>query len=453
MNRTREAAVSALSQRIARENAAREAPTQEAPATTPMTLYHPPKNVHRVFAAVMWFFLGGMLEASPGALLPNIESHYRVLYLVVSLVWAGYALGGITAAVLLAPLQRQVGRFWILVIGIWIQFAGGALVATAAAFPVTILGFYLLGIGYALVLSQFNVMLSRMDNPCKYLGYLHGMYGLGASVAPFVAQQMLNLGLKWLRFYLVATGYTAVTLAAVWAAFRGCDEDFQPWDQDIPLQDLGGEPAPLQPRSETESVFAALRTSKMWLIALFIFFYQGGEMSLSGWIVTFLIDARHANPATIRYAASGFWFGLTVGRVSFTPVVGRWVGARRGVILLAVASVFLVGLGWAIPNSTATAVLVALAGVCSGPLYLLQVVMATRHLPRRSQVVALTIITAFGFSGDALFPVLVGVVSQHSGSFVVMPVYMALFLAMLVCWFLLPNLDRNVKTRWWHHIW
>ena len=54
-------------------------------------------------------------------------------------------------------------------------------------------------------------------------------------------------------------------------------------------------------------------------MALFLFTYVGVEVTIGGWIVTFLITERGGGPSA-GYISSGFFGGLTVGRVVLLPL-------------------------------------------------------------------------------------------------------------------------------------
>lgn len=60
-----------------------------------------------------------------------------------------------------------------------------------------------------------------------------------------------------------------------------------------------------------------------WLSALFLTGYVGVEVGLGGWIVTFMIRVREADRFASGMTATGFWLGLTVGRVVLGFITGR----------------------------------------------------------------------------------------------------------------------------------
>ena len=67
-----------------------------------------------------------------------------------------------------------------------------------------------------------------------------------------------------------------------------------------------------------------------WLCALFLLGYVGIEVALGGWITTFMLQVRNADPFSSGMAAMGFWLGLTVGRFTL-GFLTHWLGVRRAV--------------------------------------------------------------------------------------------------------------------------
>lgn len=63
-----------------------------------------------------------------------------------------------------------------------------------------------------------------------------------------------------------------------------------------------------------------------WLCSLFLLGYVGVEVALGGWIVTFMIRIRNGGAFASGMTATGFWLGITVGRIILgfvTPRVGE----------------------------------------------------------------------------------------------------------------------------------
>lgn len=433
----------------------------------------------RVVSCCVWTFSCGFSDASPGALLPFIERYYGISYSVVSIVWMANAAGFITVAALSHKIQQWLGMRRSLTLGCGLSVMMYAMVLSGAHFAVVAVGFYFGGAGLAIGLAQTNIYLARLERSATYLAYLHGSYGVGATVAPLIGTVLVSNGVKWSLFYLFLLGQMLIHAVNIWLAFEGIEEEQRREElfkqrqrqaqrhraasddhglQNLPLdaEEPGSDGTTLSSASSSKAVMRLSLTNRAtWLMAFFIMFYQGAEVSMAGWVVTYLLDYRHALSSNFGYVASGFWGGLTIGRLFLTGVMYRHFGARKSVIILGVLSIAVVAVIWVIPSAIAAGCLVALAGILIGPNYTLLISISTRILPRKIQVVSLTIITAFGSSGGAIFPFLVGLISQGSGTYVVLPVFVALYSSMLILWICLPNVEKVSKAdaRWWLRIW
>ena len=69
-----------------------------------------------------------------------------------------------------------------------------------------------------------------------------------------------------------------------------------------------------------------------WLCAVFLLGYVGVEVSLGGWIVEFMIQVRKGEPFASGMAATGFWLGITVGRLVLGFVTPK-IGENRAIIV------------------------------------------------------------------------------------------------------------------------
>lgn len=110
---------------------------------------------------------------------------------------------------------------------------------------------------------------------------------------------------------------------------------------------------------------------------------------------------RHGQPFASGMTATGFWLGLTIGRVSLGFVTPR-IGER-----LAISIYLLVAMGfelifWLVPQFMVSAVAVALIGFTIGPLFPAGIVVATKLLPQELHVAAIGFSAALGGGGAAV---------------------------------------------------
>lgn len=63
-----------------------------------------------------------------------------------------------------------------------------------------------------------------------------------------------------------------------------------------------------------------------WLCSFFFLAYVGIELALGGWVTTFMKEVLSAADYASSMASTGFWLGLSVGRLVLgfvTPLIGE----------------------------------------------------------------------------------------------------------------------------------
>lgn len=165
---------------------------------------------------------------------------------------------------------------------------------------------------------------------------------------------------------------------------------------------------------------------------------MGVEVSLGGWLVTFMLKVRHGQAFESGLVVTGFWLGLTFGRVVLGFVTGR-VGEKIAITVYLLITVGLELCFWLIPNFISSAIFAGWLGFFLGPLFPAAIVVATKLLPQRLHVSAIGFAAAFGGGGAALFPFAVGAIAEAKGVQVLQPIVLALLAVILALWCLLPG--------------
>lgn len=93
--------------------------------------------------------------------------------------------------------------------------------------------------------------------------------------------------------------------------------------------------------------------------------YVGSEVTIGGWLLTFLMNVRKGSPAASSLATSGFWIGVTVGRFSLGWITG-YVGEKIMVSLYLIIAIVLELVFWLGQKFAVSAVMAALIGVSIG---------------------------------------------------------------------------------------
>lgn len=223
------------------------------------------------------------------------------------------------------------------------------------------------------------------------------------------------IGVSALEACLTLTAFWGVTAAA----FR---------DKHVPTAQQGS-------RTTSRTV---LREPITWLVAVFLLGYVGAEVSLGGWIVTFMLRIRHAEAFSAGLTVTFFWLGLTCGRVLLGFVTGR-IGEKLAITVYLLLSIALEVLYWLVPSFVASAVCVAFLGFFLGPLFPAAIVASTKLLPMNYHVSAIGFAAALGGGGAAVVPFVVGIVAQKAGVSVLQPIIIAILSFILLMWLILPG--------------
>lgn len=352
------------------------------------SINNPARNKWRIVSACCMLLSNGMSDSAPGALIPYMEPDFHIGYAIVSLIFIANAAGFILAAPLTHWLESRFGRSRTVMICQVPVFAGYLVILCKAPFPAVVVSFFLIGLGVAVNLALSNVFIANLANATELLGINHGFYGVGGTIAPLIATALASNGVHWTFFYIINVTLSAFNLIFAGWAFRG-------YETDMPVQAQAGQNQNIDGPAKKNPIWRAVKTKATLLGALFIFAYQGAEVSISGWIVSFLINYRNGDPAHVGYVSAGFWAGITVGRFVLSYPARR-LGERLAVFFLVAGAIAFQIMCWLIPNIIGEAVTVAIIGLLLGPVYPCATVVLNRLLPRDVQTTSLGFVSAMG---------------------------------------------------------
>ncbi|KNG51613.1 mfs general substrate transporter [Stemphylium lycopersici] len=358
-----------------------------------------PMTKWRILCCCLIYFCNGINDSVVGALIPYMESYYHISYSIMSLVFVGNAIGFISAAFFTDTILGKIGRAKTLVSAETTQF-------------------FFLGYGAAMNLALNNVYCANTHPPSVILGLAHGSYGVGGIVAPIIGTAIASHGIIWSRFYFLLVGLRLCCIAFAAWSFWSFKED----SEDTLLE------ATTSRQTATEEAVSKLRNLKLALKnkvtifgALFIFAYQGAEVSISGWFISYLINYRNGDPARVGYVTAGFWGGITLGRFVLTHAAPK-IGEKNFVVILTLGTIGLQLLAWLTPNLIGNAVAVCLLGLLLGPVYPCSQTIFSRLIPRHIQTTTIGFIGGAGSSGGAVAPFTTGILAQAAGTWVLHPV-------------------------------
>jgi len=327
-------------------------------------------------------------------------------------------------------LNNAIGFGKTMIIGAILQCVGYVIQSPAPPFPVLCIGYFFNGIGLALQDAQANGYVAELqENAATKMGLLHATYGVGALLSPLVATQFSGKP-HWSFHYLTSLGIAIINLVALIWIFRGRRAN------DL-LADIGQVPYENSSADEVSNFASIARTRDVHLLALFILIYVGVEVTTGGWIVTFIMDKRGGGHSS-GYISSGFFGGLTVGRIALLWI-NRKIGEYRVIYLYSFLGLGLEIIIWLVPSLIANAVAVSIIGVLLGPMYPIVMNHSARILPRWLLTGAIGWIAGLGQAGSALIPFVTGALAGKFGIGSLQPFMVANICVMAAFWMIVPS--------------
>ncbi|KOS19538.1 Bypass of stop codon protein 6 [Escovopsis weberi] len=389
---------------------------------------YPRENILRFATTCFSLFGMGLNDGSIGALLPYIGPYYDVGYTTVSTVFVVPVVGYVISAFLNNWVHERFGQRGVAFLGPFLRLCAFAPLSLHPPFVWLPFLLCFASTGNGIEDGAYNTWVGNLDRANELLGLMHGAYGLGATVGPLVATAMVTkFGFPWYTYFYVMIGANAVGVVfgttSFWTATGAAYRERRA------KENAGKEAIPLS---------TVLKGVTVWLLAIFLLGYVGTEVSLGGWIPTFMIEVRHVSGFLAGLTSTLFWLGLTMGRVVLGFVTGR-VGERLAIIVYLVLCIVSQCLYWLVPSFVVSMGAVTSLGFFMGPLFPATIVVATKLLPAEHHISAIGFAAAIGSGGAAILPFIVGAIAQNHGVEVLQPIVVMALVFILSIWLSLPS--------------
>jgi fucose permease len=359
-------------------------------------------------------FIGlGLPDPMPGTLWPEIAPAYGLPNAALGLVLAGVATGYVAAGLLAGRLIALLGVGGVLAasVGATALAAGGQ--AFAPPWPVFVALSVLAGIGGGAVDAALNAFAAARFAP-RHLNWMHGCWGIGATLGPGLATALLAAGYGWQAGYVAITAILSLLTAGFLLTRRR-------WDAASSL-----------PAEARVSAMSVLRNPVARLQMLVFFVYTGMEAGAGQWAAT-VLTARGFTPAEAAAAATLFWGSLAGGRIGLGFVIDR-IGADRMLRLCGPIAAIGAVLFWLGINGPALAIL----AVALAPVYPTVMARTPARLGAAAAVHAVGFQVAAATVGVAVLPAAMGAAADLAGAEAVPPIVMGLGALLAVLLWRLP---------------
>ena len=263
----------------------------------------------------------------------------------------------------------------------------------------------------------------------RHMSWLHCMWGVGASIGPYIMGYVLSGGYHWSAGYRTV-GLIQLTLTAflflslpLWKG-RGASAD-------------SSEPAPA-PMGLRQVI--AIPGAKEVMIAFFC--YCALEQTAGLWGSSYLALCKGVDVDMAAFFGSMFYIGITVGRAINGFLTMRFTDTQLirfgfAIILVGVAALLL-------PMGHAASLAgLLLIGLGCAPIYPCIIHSTPEHFGEARSQAMIGVQMASAYTGILLMPPLFGLIANHITP-ALMPLYLLAILALM--WFMYEKLLKTVKS-------
>lgn len=314
------------------------------------------------------------------------------------LPFMGFVMFGLLS-VPLGVFQDKRGKKFVLLMGMIIAFVGLILpiIGGMTSYGLLLLTVLLLGAGATILQVAGNPIMRDVSPEGKYsrnlsLGqFIKAVGSLSGSLIPFFAVRYW--GMDWTILFPI---YSSILLfAIIFVAFLRIDEKKQENDKVASLA----------------SCLKLLKNKYVLTMVMAIFLYVGAEVSMSSGVPIFLKDQFGIDIKTLGVLGSGFFFlAILVGRL-FGSILLNWMHAKKFFFITTVLS--LIGfVGLFSGNQLIAIISIFIVGLGFANIFPLVFSITVDSMPDRSNELSGLMVMAI--VGGALIPFLMGVMADNT---------------------------------------
>lgn len=375
---------------------------------------------HVLLAIIYVAFISlGLPDALLGAAWPSMYRDFSVPVSYSGIIFMIIAGGTIVSSLQSDRLTKRLGAGAVTAISV--------LTTALALFGFSISRSYialcLWAIPYGLGAGSVDAALNNyvaVHYASRHMSWLHCMWGIGASLGPYIMGYALTGGLSWNSGYryiaVLQIGLTAVLFLTL-PLWRGQAKTARKTG----AVDTKAEPLPLR-------YVVSIPGAKEIMITFFC--YCAVEQTANLWASSYLVLHQEVSAEIAAGFASLFFVGITVGRFLsgfLTLLLNDTQMIRLGQGLIAVGIITLL-----LPFGTITSLAgLLLIGLGCAPVYPSIIHATPANFGEDKSQAMIGVQMAFAYAGTCLMPPVFGLVANHLG-ISLLPFYLMLILIVMV---------------------
>ena len=330
-----------------------------------------------------------------GPLLPSLMRRWSLSDSEAGALFTAQFLAAVVMSVLMTGLMRRFRAWHLMVVG-YALCGIGALGLAASNWHWGFLGVCVWGLGLGIINPAANLSAAALmpERPATAINLLNFFFSIGATLAPPVIAGFVARDLS--GWFPVLVAFPILLGAAL--ATRYFVPDYQG-------SFAGGVPLAGKPSRQIPFVLLSMTL---------LFVYVGIETSSGGWASTYLNRVAGADAVLASSASAALWGAILVSRLAAVWLL-RYVSA----LALLAGSIFLAMSGGVLmllfPSPLAVIAGIAVTGLGLGPIFANTLSYFLEHYGKGADRLS-SLMFAAGGTGGAAIPLLIGEISDASGS-------------------------------------
>ena len=371
--------------------------------------------VHLLLAIIYLAFISlGLPDGLLGAAWPTMYPQFGVSVSYAGAVSMVIALGTIVSSLMSDRLTYRFGPGKVTAFSVTMTAAALFGFASCDRYWMLLLWAVPYGLGAGGVDASLNNYVA-LHHSSRHMSWLHCMWGVGASVGPYIMGWVLSGGNHWSGGYRIV-GVLQVALTAVIFLTLGL------WKNRA--ADADGNTAEPVPLSKVVKIPGAPE------VLVTFFCYCALEQTAALWASSYLTLSKGVPAETAAFFASMFFLGITAGRALNGFLTMKFddktlIRLGCGIIGLGVAAMLL-----PMGRNMALAGLI-LVGLGCAPVYPCIIHSTPEHFGAEKSQAIIGVQMASAYTGTLLMPPLFGLLANLIGAWV-LPIYLLAILGLMI---------------------
>ncbi len=330
---------------------------------------------------------------------------------IVSVVISG---GTILSSLFSDQLTRKLGTRVVTVISVFLTAVALFGFSFSNRFWMLIVFAVPYGLGAGAIDAALNNYVA-LHYKSRHMSWLHCFWGVGTIVSPFVMGYALtnstwNNGYRIVGYIQLAIGVLLLATLPVWKVNKKAAVQEQ--------KSLG--------------LIGALKIKGVSFLLIGFFAYCAAEATAMQWASTYFVEVKGISPERAATFASLFYIGITVGRFIGGFITDK-LGDRKMILIgTCILTCGIVSLLIPVQSSIVALVGFVVIGFGCAPIYPSIIHSTPKNFGAENSGAIIGVQMASAYVGTTFIPPLFGLLGNLIG-FTIMPVYLLVFVAIMIC--------------------